>query len=100
MLATLHVGKCPRGIHASPDRKLFYIANENSAGLSIISASDGKLEKLVPVKSEPEGVALTPDGKRIYVTCRRRVRGRSPTRKGSHLDKGRPQSVGRDRCAK
>lgn len=31
--------------------------------------SDGKVEHVVAVKKEPEGVAFAPDGKFVYVTC-------------------------------
>jgi YVTN family beta-propeller protein len=31
--------------------------------------ADGKAERIVRVKPEPEGVALTPDGRSVYVTC-------------------------------
>ncbi len=36
---------------------------------SVINIASGKVEHIIAVGQEPEGVATAPDGKRFYVTC-------------------------------
>jgi YVTN family beta-propeller protein len=35
----------------------------------VINIASGKLEHIIPVGQEPEGVTTTPDGRQFYVTC-------------------------------
>ena len=45
------------------------MSNEDVKTASVINIATGKVEHIVAVGQEPEGVATTPDGKRFYVTC-------------------------------
>jgi YVTN family beta-propeller protein len=35
----------------------------------VLNIASGKVEKIIPVHKEPEGVGIRPDGKVFYVTC-------------------------------
>ncbi len=42
---------------------------KTSKTASVINIATGKVEHIIAVGQEPEGVAAAPDGKRFYVTC-------------------------------
>ncbi len=46
-----------------------YASNEDVKTASVINIATEKVEHIVVVGPEPEGVSVTPDGKRIFVTC-------------------------------
>ena len=46
-----------------------YVSNEDVKTASVINIASGKVEHIIPVGQEPEGVHTTPDGKSFYVTC-------------------------------
>src|SRR4051812_15747969 len=58
----LPAGADPEEFDVSPDGRWLYITNEDVGTLSIANVADGKVERIVRVKKEPEGVRLTPDG--------------------------------------
>jgi YVTN family beta-propeller protein len=45
------------------------VSNEDTKSASVVDIAKGKVEHIIPVGQEPEGVAVTPDGKQFYVTC-------------------------------
>jgi YVTN family beta-propeller protein len=49
-------------------RRLF-ISNEETAEVTVLDVSTGKVTRMVPVGREPEGVTVRPEGKVVYVTC-------------------------------
>ena len=50
-------GVCPQ-----QGRHRIYISNEDIKTASVINIAAGKVEHIIPVAQEPEGVATTPDG--------------------------------------
>ena len=85
-VATIPVGKRPRGIAASPDGTRLYVALSGSPnagpgvdektlpppdrtadGIGIIDVRQGKLVKVVPSGTDPEQLAVSPDGTRVFV---------------------------------
>ncbi len=68
LLRTLPAGSDPEQFAVSADSQKLYIANEDTAELTIVDAVKGQVVKTVAVGSEPEGVALSPDGKLAFVT--------------------------------
>lgn len=94
LVGTVPVGKRPRGVHASPDGKLLYVAVSGSPiigppkldekgapifpktedgdraedGIAVIDLKSKKLVKKFPTGTDPEEFAVSPDGKRIYVS--------------------------------
>jgi YVTN family beta-propeller protein len=93
-VGTVSAGKRPRGIHASPDGATLYVAVSGSPvigppkldekgapifpktedgdraedGIAVIDLKSKKLVKKLPTGTDPEEFAVSPDGKRIYVS--------------------------------
>jgi PQQ-dependent catabolism-associated beta-propeller protein len=63
----LDVGKRPRGIVLSPDRKTLYVAASDSNDIAAVDLATGKVTARLPSGPDPETFALSPDGKRLYV---------------------------------
>ena len=81
VVATITVGLGPLGIAITPDNREVYISNFGQdprlvpggvAGntVSVIETSSNKVISTIPVGKLPAGVAVTPDGKQAFVTCR------------------------------
>lgn len=85
--ATVHLGKRPRGIHASPDGKLLYIAlsgspiggpgvdestlpppDKSADGIGVFDIAQNKIVQMIQGGSDPENFAVSKDGKWIYVS--------------------------------
>ncbi len=84
--ATWPLGKRPRGVIGAPDRRRLYVALSGSPlagpgvdekslppadkaadGIGIVRLSDGRVERVLTGVSDPEQVALSPDGSRLFV---------------------------------
>src|SRR6185312_8257795 len=87
VVENVHLGKRPRGIHASPDGKLIYIAlsgspisgpnvgesnlpppDKSADGVGVFDIAQNKLVKVFKGGSDTENFAVSPDGKWIYVS--------------------------------
>jgi YVTN family beta-propeller protein len=87
VLARISVGKRPRGIKLSPDRKLLYVALSGSPaagpgvdesklpppdrtadGIGVIDLSSYKLLRTFSSGQDPETFDVSPDGKRLFVS--------------------------------
>jgi YVTN family beta-propeller protein len=105
VLATMPVGKRPRGIHASPDGRTVYVAlsgtpieappeldaagnpifkkghgkdddddddnvvsDKSADGIGVLNVASRTLTGKIKVGSDPEEFALSPDGRKIYVS--------------------------------
>jgi YVTN family beta-propeller protein len=62
-------GADPEEFDLSPDGRLIYVSNEDTAAASIIDVAAGKVIQTFSVGEEPEGVTRTPDGRFVYVTA-------------------------------
>src|SRR5206468_2085788 len=85
VLATIPVGKRPRGIQVSPDGTTVYVAlsgsplagpdvrkalvpgNKEADGIGIIDPLRNKLIRILPGGSDPEQLVVSRDGTRLYV---------------------------------
>ncbi len=71
VVATVKVGRSPRGIAAGlrRDRLRVYVANSGSNSISVIDPTTNKVEQEIPIRfgSEPEGiaVAMSPSGEEL-----------------------------------
>lgn len=80
------LGKRPRGIIASPDQRLLYIAlsgspaagpgvddstlpppDKSADGIAVFDVASGKIERIHRGISDPEQIAVSPDGRTLYV---------------------------------
>jgi YVTN family beta-propeller protein len=74
---TIQVGSSPQGLAVSPDGTKVYVANSGSGTVSVINTSSDALVDTNPatwwavdsitVGSSPTGLAVSPDGTRLYV---------------------------------
>jgi YVTN family beta-propeller protein len=60
--------KGPMKMVASPDGTKIYTALHDSGEIAVIDSEKNIVIKIIPVGNEPEGIALSSDGKVIYVT--------------------------------
>src|SRR5262245_44037584 len=67
VVATIPVGKRPRGVAVSPDGKLVYVSNSISDSLSVIDAKTLKVLRTVPAGIDPEGLTVNRAGTTLYV---------------------------------
>src|SRR6266404_2944045 len=86
-IATVPLGKRPRGIHATADGKLIYVTMSGSAfappgtdesklpppdrsadGIAVLDPSDDKMVRKLPAGIDPEQFALRHDGKMLYIS--------------------------------
>ena len=87
VVSTVPLGKRPRGIHASPDGNLIYVAlsgspiagpgvdestlppaDKSADGIGVFDVAQGKLVKMLKSGSDPEEFDITLDGKFLYVS--------------------------------
>jgi len=82
VIATIPLGKRPRGIHPSPDGKTLYVAlsgspiagpgvdettlpppDKSADGIGVFDVAQNKLVKIIPGGSDPENFDVSKDGK-------------------------------------
>ena len=85
-VATIPLGKRPRGIQASPDRRLIYVAlsgspfappgtdestlpppDKSADGIGVFDVNQNKVVRIFPGGSDPEQFAVSLDGRLVYV---------------------------------
>lgn len=64
----IHAGVDPEQLDVSADGARMFVANEDTAQVSIVDLKSGVIIGTAAVGSEPEGVTIQPDGKAVYVT--------------------------------
>jgi len=86
LMTTIPVGKRPRGVQVSPDRKTIYVAlsgstnvgpgvgkrdavvdDKSADGIGVIDAEQNKLVKVLVSGSDPEQFAVSADSRRLYI---------------------------------
>ncbi len=60
-------GKAPHLVRLAPDRLWAYTSNTDSGTVSAVNLQTGEV-KVIAVGERPQGMAFSPDGRRIYVT--------------------------------
>ena len=87
VLATVPLGKRPRGIHPSPDHKTIYVAlsgspiagpdvdestlpppDKSADGIGVFDVAQSKLVRVIPGGSDPENFDVSQDGTQIYIS--------------------------------
>ncbi len=86
-IATVPLGKRPRGIHASPDRKTIYVAlsgspiagpdvdestlpppDKTADGIGVFDVAQNKFVRLMKAGSDPENFDVSKDGSQLYIS--------------------------------
>jgi YVTN family beta-propeller protein len=57
----------PHGITTSPDGARLYLSNEALHSLDVVGARSLKVEKRIPLSGRPNNVAVSKDGRKVYV---------------------------------
>lgn len=58
------------GVTSNPDGSALYFSNEVERTLDVVSAATLRVAKKIPLTDRPNNVAITPDGRKIYVAIR------------------------------
>ncbi len=59
----------PDAIAASKDGKLLYVTCRDSMELVVVDVADRRIIKKIDLPAKPTGMALNPEGTKLYVTC-------------------------------
>lgn len=59
----------PTDLKVSPDKKKLYVAEQTAKTIAIIDVEEKTVEKKVQLPNEVTGLAISPDGSKIYATC-------------------------------
>ncbi len=59
----------PADVAVSGDGRVLFAALADARRLAIVDLEDAGAVRMIPMPAEPTGLALSPDGKRLYVTC-------------------------------
>lgn len=87
VIATIPLGKRPRGIHASPDGKTIYVAlsgsplappgtdesklpppDKSADGIGVFDVAQNKIVRILPGGSDPENFDVSRDGKTLFIS--------------------------------
>lgn len=67
IVATIRVGELPVSAVVSPNSKWVYVANVNSANVSVIDTATNNVTFSIPISGKPTALPITPDGSQLYV---------------------------------
>jgi YVTN family beta-propeller protein len=59
----------PVAVAASKDGKRLFVANADAKQIALVDAAAGKVTGSIAMPAKPTGMVLSPDGKKLYVTC-------------------------------
>jgi len=59
----------PVAVAASKDGKRLFVANADAKQIALVDPAAGKVTGSIAMPAEPTGMVLSPDGKKLYVTC-------------------------------
>src|SRR5579862_4601350 len=87
VVATVPLGKRPRGIHASPDRKTIYVAlsgspiagpdvdestlpppDKSADGIGVFDVAQNRVVRVIKGGSDPENFDISHDGTQLYIS--------------------------------
>jgi YVTN family beta-propeller protein len=68
VVSTVRVGRSPKGVAVGPNGEFVYVANSNSATVSIIASATNSVVETIAVDSGPNAVAIDKSGSFLYLT--------------------------------
>ncbi|HXV85389.1 MAG TPA: hypothetical protein VD793_01765, partial [Gemmatimonadales bacterium] len=60
----------PHGVTSHPDGSALYFSNEVDRTLDVVPTSSLRVARQIPLSGRPNNVAITPDGRKVYVAIR------------------------------
>ena len=60
----------PHGVTSHPDGSAFYFSNEVEHTLDVVPSATLRVSAQIPLSGRPNNVAITPDGRKVYVAIR------------------------------
>ena len=60
----------PHGVTSAPDGSALYFSNEVNHTLDVVPTATLRVAKQIPLSGRPNNVAITPDGRKVYVAIR------------------------------
>jgi YVTN family beta-propeller protein len=63
----------PHGVNFSPDGKRVYITNESKSELDVVDRESGKIIKQVPLSGRPNNIAVSKDGRLVFICISEKV---------------------------
>ena len=85
-------GMIPFGVALSPDQATLYVAEAGINAIGVIRLSDHEVLGHIPTAWFPSKLAVSPDGKKLYVACAKGV-GSGPNAGPNHKE-GEPTGIG------
>ncbi|MEA3365046.1 MAG: hypothetical protein U9Q79_05345, partial [Candidatus Hydrogenedentes bacterium] len=85
-------GMIPFGVALSPDHETLYVAEAGINAIGVIRLSDHQVIGHIPTAWFPSKLAVSPDGKRLYVACAKGI-GSGPNAGPNHKE-GDPTAIG------
>ncbi|MBN2476528.1 MAG: PD40 domain-containing protein [Pirellulales bacterium] len=59
----------PGAMAPAPNGRILYVANADGRQIAVIDLEQGRVARRIAVPERPTGLALSPDGATLYVTC-------------------------------
>jgi len=59
----------PTDLKVSPDKKKLYVAEQTAKTIAVIDVEKKTVEKKIQLPNEVTGLAVSPDGSKLYATC-------------------------------
>lgn len=85
-------GMIPFGVALSPDHEILYVAEAGVNAIGVIRLDDHQVLGHIPTAWFPSKLAVSPDGKRLYVACAKGI-GSGPNAGPNHKE-GDPTGIG------
>lgn len=71
VVAMIHGIPMAHGVTSAPDGSVLYFSNEVDHTLDVVPTKAMKVSKQIPLTGRPNNVAITPDGRKVYVAITR-----------------------------
>ena len=71
VVGVIHGIEVNHGAAAAPDGSRYYISNEGESTLDVVDQKTLKVTKSIPLSGHPNNIAISKDGKRVYVSIAR-----------------------------
>src|ERR1700686_5517093 len=71
VVGVIHGIEVNHGAASAPDGMHLYVSNEGESTLDVVDTKSLKVTKTIPLSGHPNNIAISKDGKRVYVSIAR-----------------------------